>query len=473
MTSSPAWQGPPASERRRLHPAAALLWWLKFVWQAGLALFIGVVVLPVHPALVLGAGAILTLAGAGLRYFGFTYRLEEGALILEGGIFARWERVLPKARIQSVDVVRKLRHLLLGVAEVRVEAAGGTTTEAILTAVSVEDAERLRRLLLARPEGEPGQAVPSLVSLGPGALLVAGLTGGRVAVLAAILGSVQEALPGERLAALVEGVLLQAQARGTGGVLLVLALLAALLLLAVLVSLVTTVVVYWDFTVRREGDRLVIERGLLGRRRAFIPLGRVQGVRVHENLLRRWLRLASATLVVAGYAHPGEERQRSGMLLPVGPRAEALGLARRLVGPQRSVTLEPPSGGGLARRLVYAVAVALAAALALLDWIGYAGLLFLPVAAGLAFGWWRALGHAHVGKHVVVRSGLAVRATTFVPVANIQHLRLTAGPLQRALGVATVRAAIPRAEARAVDLPRRRAERRFMALARALSSKEE
>ncbi|MDP8958822.1 MAG: PH domain-containing protein, partial [Actinomycetota bacterium] len=72
--------------------------------------------------------------------------------------------------------------------------------------------------------------------------------------------------------------------------------------------------------------------------------------------------------------------------------------------------------------------------------------------AGLAFGWWRALGYWYGGGHVVVRSGLLVRTTTFVPLANVQHLRLTVGPLQRVLGLATLRLAIPRAQPRAGDL---------------------
>ncbi|MDP8958821.1 MAG: PH domain-containing protein [Actinomycetota bacterium] len=240
-------------------------------------------------------------------------------------------------------------------AEVRVEAAGGGTTEAVLTAVSLAEADRLRLLLLAPGEREPAQAVPPLVSLSAGILVLAGLTGGRVAVLGVILGSAQEALPGERLEALLDWAL--REARGVAGILLVLMPLAAFLLLVLLTSLVATVVVYWGFTVRREGDRLVIERGLLGRRRAFIPLHRIQAVRVHENILRRWLGLASASLVVAGYAQPGEERELSAMLLPLAEQGEAIDLARRLAGPDRPVTLELPPVGALARRLIYALAV--------------------------------------------------------------------------------------------------------------------
>jgi membrane protein YdbS with pleckstrin-like domain len=55
--------------------------------------------------------------------------------------------------------------------------------------------------------------------------------------------------------------------------------------------------------------------------------------------------------------------------------------------------------------------------------------------------------------------------TTFVPVANLQHLGLTAGPVQRALRLASIRLAIPRARPTAEHLDRDRAHQRFAHLA--------
>ena len=65
----------------------------------------------------------------------------------------------------------------------------------------------------------------------------------------------------------------------------------------------------------------------------------------------------------------------------------------------------------------------------------------------------------------VTRGGVFVRRTAFVPLENLQHLALSASPLQRLLDLGTVRMHVPRAVAAAIDIPQIRAEQRFSLLA--------
>lgn len=51
-------------------------------------------------------------------------------------------------------------------------------------------------------------------------------------------------------------------------------LVSAALALSLLLSIALTILIYWDFTVRLEEERLVITRGLLERRKAQVPLRR-------------------------------------------------------------------------------------------------------------------------------------------------------------------------------------------------------
>lgn len=411
---------------------------------------------------VMGIGVM----SAVVRFLRFRYRVEGAALIVEGGFLSRWRRVLPLARIQSVDVVQGLVHRAFGVVEVRVEVIGGRETEAALVALRPEQAEALRGTLLAGHREAPSD-VPPLVRLGPGNLLVAGITGGRVAVFAVLLGYLQEFLPEDMVARVLE----RYGEAGLTGLAAIIVAVGLFLFVSLVISVVATVVVYWNFTLSRDGDRLVITRGLLQKRRAVIPIRRVQAVRLEENLVRRAFGLATLRASLAGYSGDQDEQQQSGMLLPIAGRAAALAVASDVLGAPADVLsdhLHPSPARALWHRLPIAVLFGLSAGVVgvlAFRRTGAFGFVALPVATGLSYLSWRALGHTVAGRHAVTRSGALVRRTTFAAVENIQHLVLSASPTQRLLRLATVRFAVARANPAAADLDLAQAEERFVQLA--------
>lgn len=442
----PGLSGTPA----RLHPAVMVIWPLAQIGPLVLLLVAGAL----SPVV---AGVLLVSSGAAsvVRYVRFTWQVDDDALVIEQGLLQRQRRVIPLERIQSVDLARKVRHRAFGVVEVRVEAVGGGTTEGRLDALSVPDGQRLRALLLrerdraagdapgAGPEAgslstEPaaGGAVEEepLARLGPDRLVVAGLTGGRVGVAAALLGFLQQVFA-ERLDDLLEAAPALLGLRGIVAV-VVIALVGAFVL-----SIVATVVAYWDFTLTREGPNLRVRRGLLEQRSDTVPLRRVQAVRVEENLVRRLLGFAAVKVDVAGRS--GGEGRDTGILLPLGRRSEAFALARRVLDADdlAAVELAPMPARARNRRLfraVVEVGVLTVAAVVVFDTTGLLAALLLLPAASAAIGSYRALGHAEVEGFVVARSGLLVRRTAFVPKARLQSLALTATPLQRLRGLATL-----------------------------------
>jgi putative membrane protein len=444
---------------------------MQVVGRFGLAAIPPLLVEPRLILLFLGALA-LTVVASVVRFLRFAYWIEGDALILEGGLLATWRRVIPLPRIQSVDVVQKIRHRLFGVLELRIEAAGGRETEATLEALIPEEAERVRALLLARtrPPAASEERAPVLARSTPGMLAVAGITGGRVAVIAAILGYLQEVVSERFLLDLVERV----GRAGAAGIMLLLVALGAFLVLSLAISIVATILVYWDFTLHREADRLVVTRGLLEKRRAVVPLRRLQAIRMDENLVRLALGLASLRVISAGYTGRTEEEKETSVLLPIARRAKALGIAAQLLGApieQLSSRLERPPVRALARRLVWWSAPGVAAGLAGLltgEPIGALAFLLIPIGALVGLASWLALGHA-VGEEVAVsRTGVLVRRTTFVPLGNLQHLTLRAFPVQRLLDLATVGLALPGATPPMIDLARERAEERFAVLNEAM-----
>jgi putative membrane protein len=447
-------------QTNRLHPAAIAVWWLDDARRFLLALLAVVIARGGNALVVVSAAVVLLTLFEVLRYLRFTYRIEGNTLIVEGGLLNRFRRSLPFARIQSVDVVQKLRHRMFGVVELRIETAGGSSTEAPLVALTPEEAESLRPMLLGEDAATPaGPPMPALVVLTPGDLIVAALTGGRVAVVAVIFGYAQEVLGDE----LLESLARRAEDALRSALLVTVLAILGVVAIVLTASVIATTLVYWNFTVRRQGARLIVERGLLERRRATVPLRRVQAVQVRENPLRRIFRKAALTSVTAGYSPSNEEREETSMLLPIGSRDQALwlaGLALDLPAPPDRPLQRAPRGA-LLRRLVGAlvlVAPLVAIALVLLGIRGLWSLVLLLPPAGIAWFSYRALGFRLDSDYLAVRSGILNRRTTIIPRSNVQHLALSRGPVQRALDLASLRIGVPKARPYAHDLARSTAE---------------
>ena len=166
--------GPPEAAERpedpsagwsRLHPLSPLLRGGRFLLaalaiagQQGLrdASFVTLLA-------VLGAVAPIGFAVGFVSWRVTRYRLTDTELQIDSGVLQRRNRRVPLARLQSVDVVRSLAARVVGLAELRLEVAGGGDTEAPLSYLSDEDAERLRAQLLARaagPRSRPGTGEP-------------------------------------------------------------------------------------------------------------------------------------------------------------------------------------------------------------------------------------------------------------------------------------------------------------------------
>ncbi len=458
---------------RRLHPAAIAVWLSGIVGGLAIPLVLLVIIGGEGEPLTLTiVVASLAVIGSVIRWARFWYRFDGQTLLLRGGLLQRWERTVSPARIQSVDVVQQLTHRVFGVVELRIEVAGGESTEAPLVALLPREAKELRALLMAdhADELEETEPEPPLVWMRPRDLLLAGVTGGRVAVVAAIAGWALQILPEEALVVNLD------RLAGTdrSGLETVLLIAGTLLLASVLISLATTIVVYWDFRAVRRGDRLVVTRGLLQTRRSVVPVARIQAIRIEENLIRRAFGLASLRVLTAGYGKGSGDERQSSMLVPVAPRERCLAIAGVVIGSDglRDAELRPTPPRALVRRLAFASIVgigALGSGLILPEGALVAAIPVLPVALGIGFLSWRALGHAVVGRHLVARSGALLRRTTVADRANVQHVILRRSPTQRALELASVTLAIPKATASVIDVDREVAEERFAELATRLS----
>ena len=391
------------------------------------------------------------------------YWLDDVALHYRSGVFTPDEKVVPRVRVQGVDTVTGPVQRLFGVVELRVQVPGASDAdEIVLSAVTHEEAARLRRML-----GQPEPAAPDAhVRLGRRGLLLTALTspqiGVAVSAVAGVFALFQNVIDVERDG---EGLLERLDSPQTIAVVVAIVLGAAYLL-----SFLAAIVVFAGFEVERDAQVLRIRRGLLERRAQSIPLERVDGVVIVEGVARGPFGLAALRLETAAH---GSERAVARTLLPLVRRAEAEAVIARLV-PGLAIEpgeLERPPPRALRRfALPQALAGAALGALPAVLWTGAAWpalpvLALLGALAGLRD--YRGAGVRLAGNVVVVREVRLARRTLLARRHRLQEHALMRTLLQERASLSDLRVTVGSGgKGRARHLETATAEAAFVALRR-------
>jgi len=355
----------------------------------------------------IAAAAVLVAGGV----FGFAswyrtrFRITGTELRIDTGVVNRRSRRVRLDRILEIGVNQPFLARVLGLAELKIETAT-TEAEVSLAYLPLREAHEVRQVLLEQRDiaraqdagvaGAPGVAPPPVEPVPlvrvPLSWQVKGLLASGETVGLLLLGFV------------IGGMLAAGLSLGAFGIGLATFGGAALSLLRKLVG-------WWDWRVAVVPTGIQVRHGMFSLTTRTFNVERLQGVRITEPLLQRPLGLARLELSVAGGMKdggPGDEG--SGIALPVAPRELVWRLAADLIGadPSAVPTTAPP------RRA---------------SWLR-------PFARP-----WLAFGMDD--RLVVSRAGLFARRTDLVPLARVQSLRLTQGPVQRWLRLASVHADSP------------------------------
>ncbi|KAA1372441.1 PH domain-containing protein [Aeromicrobium fastidiosum] len=399
---------PSASETvgRRTHPLTAVVQGARFA----VAVVVGLVGTIFGgdswgdiPAIVsLGIALVAGLVvGVAIGYVGwlFTrYVIDGTELRINTGLVTKSSRRIPYERIQSVDIAEPLVARVLGLAELRIEMAGGKDSRSTLKFLTLADARDLRRVLMARAHGEsldePREEHRSIITRVPPERVVIG-TLLSLDFLFAAIGSVVLLV----LAVWFVGVLVL-----LGGIIPLATWLAQIVAMRVLQQ--------WNFTLSRGERGLRIERGLLSRTSQTIPFDRVQGIAIKEPFVWRRLGWQRLEVDIAGYASHGEDERdsSSSILLPIADRALAAAVIAELVS-HATADVEHIHAPRRSR-------------------------LFAPI--GWRYRWVGADAAAFVAHE-----GWIQQTTSIVPHQRTQSVELRQGPLQRRRKVATVEVHTP------------------------------
>ncbi|HET6627631.1 MAG TPA: PH domain-containing protein [Nocardioidaceae bacterium] len=386
------------------------------------------------------AWVLLALVVAGLVYGGASwlrtkYWIEADELRVDTGVISRQSRRIRIDRLQGIDIVQPFVARLFGLAELRMDVAGGRAREGSLAFLTLGDARELKDVLLARRDAvragaeqstrqaegttdvatEPAAPDRLLARVDLGMLVVSILLSPETAALlltalgfAAVFFVTGQWLGFSAMVPVLGGIVLVQFKKLSGN---------------------------YNFTVSETPAGMQVRRGLFDLSSQTIALPRLQGVVVAEPVLWRLLGWARLDVSIAGYASSGDNNgPAASTVLPVGHRDLVMRLTRHVldgVDPDRTPVTAPPEEA---------------------QWVAPVGRHFMAAGAD--------------PRVVVSREGWLTRRTHVVPHARVQSLRISQGPWQRMLGLADLHVDSPPGP---VDV---RARHRYAAEARHLLEQE-
>lgn len=450
-----------AAAERRLHPMS----WL-FVLLAQLRQF----VLPLIALFVFGRGGsngdfeneLWPLIGVGAlvvislwQYFTYRYGVVGDALVVRQGLLERSLRVIPFARIHNVAVQQSMLHRMFGVAEVRLESAGGQKPEAEMRVLRLDDALALESLVRrggrAAPEaGIDPVVVRVLMEMRPAEVLKLGLISNRgLIVVGAAFAAISQVSPrllpnlfeqwgetvfgwaGERAFSMPEYVLAAASLAAFG--------ILALRLFSMLLALLQ----YYGFRLSEQERRLTVERGLLARWRTSASRRRIQSWTLTEGVMHRLF--ARRSLEVDTAVTEAQNQQRALRdIAPIGDIATCEALIERLLPGAGWADLEwRPLPRAAFWRLFVPGMLWLGVFTAALTWRfgpwGLSLLLWLPWSVYKTRQEVQRAAYALGSALIAVREGWWRRHWRFAEIDKLQALQLTRSPLDRRFGTASLR----------------------------------
>jgi putative membrane protein len=443
---------------RRLHPLS----WL-FVLIQQLKSF----ALPLLVLLFTGRGnswELWGLVGAGVlvlvslaQYFTYRFRVEGDGIVIRSGLFQKSLRHIPFQRIHNVALHQSLLHRVFGVAEVKLESAGGMKAEGEMRVLSLDDAHALEELVRGhgpvRPENagsapEP-PAATELLALPTSEVVRLGLISNRGMILVAAAFGVLAQSGSDFLGDTIESWIKLLMGWGkelhlgvVGWLLGALTLLVVAVIALRLLSVLLALLQFHGFRLTETGRRLSVQRGLLTRVRANMPRRRIQAWSLSEGLTHRWLGRRSLRVDSASVEAVNDQRSVRDLVPLAGPEDMDRLIRHLLPGahwpPQEWRPLHPKAW----RRQFALPALATLVATAVLTsreglW-GLSTLALLPLLLLRAKVWARHAGYSLEGGLIAVREGWLDKSWRFAEPGKLQAIKLSRSPFDRRHGMATL-----------------------------------
>ncbi|WP_099156478.1 PH domain-containing protein [Virgibacillus ndiopensis] len=296
-------------EEKRLHPTVIFFNFIKALKEAIFPIGAGFFAFKddtfIYFVLVTAVFLIGLIIFSILSWYRYTYRIEDGELRIEYGVFVRKKRYIPKNRVQSIDLTEGVIHRLFKLVSVKIEtASSGTGAEGSLKAVKLSEGVKLREELkeISKQESMSVEETKEEISkptskLALKQLFLAGTTSGSVGIIFAIIAlffsEMEQFIPDDFYDSTYQMIIKLS-------ITVIIVLAVAILLLIWLLGIAGTMIKYGNFTITRNNGELFITRGLLEKKQLTIPLKRIQAIGIDESIIRQPLGYATLYAEVAG-----------------------------------------------------------------------------------------------------------------------------------------------------------------------------
>jgi putative membrane protein len=443
------------SEAKRLHPIAAVISFLKGLKEA---------ILPLILLLFFGRSdsgfglwqvtiffifIIVSLLSGILKWLRYTYRVEEGELRIESGLFVKKKRYIPFERIQSLDFSEGVLQRPFGLVKVKVETASSSSGEAevVLTAIKKSEALAIQDLLTFNKHseklGESTQPAGEVIyKMTPVQLiLLASTSGGAGVVISGAIAFIlqfDELIPYDLVVKQFKGLI-------ANGAIFISMIIFVALLLAWAVAVVGTIIKYADYTVKKVEDDLIISRGLLEKRQLTVPISRVQGILINENIVRQPFGLCSVFLESAGGSLEKNDSSKA-LILPIIKKKEVAAILTPLFEDYHFTSNIIPAPkralrNYLFRSLIFPVLIILISLIFFRPW-GYLTLLLIPISTLWAYLRYKDAGWSLQQQQLTLTFRGIVKNTIYMKKSKIQSLSIWSSLFQDKQSLASIEASI-------------------------------
>ena len=291
-------------------------------------------------SLVLGVMyGVFALPAILLQYWRFSYRITPKQIVIQSGVLNRKNRSIPIERVQNTQIERNLVARMLGLAKVKIETAGSSSTEGSLEYVHQGEARKIRQVVRSfQRESADAEAdatdedeadVETLLDMSLRRVLLSGAFRFSLLYLAVIFSLLELFNP----ETLMQRFIRAGRLEGLSTLVLshpALAILATVLV-AVFLGWISGILVhlarYYNFELWLDGDKLRKRHGLFTVTEGTIPLDKVQTLILRTNPFMRafgWYELKVQTIGI------NVEEQGHRVIAPFAGIDRILDLARRV-----------------------------------------------------------------------------------------------------------------------------------------------
>ncbi len=257
--------------------------------------------------LYLGLGTITVLVLTGifsyLQYWYFTFHIDENSqeFIIQKGVLNKTKIAIQLNKIQQVNINQSLIQRLIGVHKLEIETAGSDKKEASISAISHTLALALKNQIMHSNALETNvveeeintemQSSKHIISIGLNSLLKIGFTANYLksfALLFLVITTLienlrqigKEDLVGENIENYIDSSSIAKS---------ILFVIAVVFMLILVINLVRTLIKYFNFSIAKDKNTLLISFGLIDTKNIILNPNKVQILKITQNYLQRKL----------------------------------------------------------------------------------------------------------------------------------------------------------------------------------------